>query len=850
MMVEAGLLGDHSTALGSGVRAARRLLLLLALLAGQSCSAASDPAEVQRSSEAPAKERADVPSTMVADEKMRVGAAEYAPGTATTAQKEATGEPPTITPRPERDGEPSAGSAKTPSHHEHERALPAKRRAKKSPPRTARSVRPSRSAAALEEKRSSRPDEWMLEDLRDSATVGGSASSAVGSSGIDLERERDEPRAVVSRRANDRGSEAQRARRPDRDVAEIREPVEAAPASPDEIAASPDVVPAAPAAEPPPPAMPAAAAPGSSQSEEATGSSVTAEPATLRTSSMPSETQGPQSYWNTWVTLATQIDSDPVAKLVPDVTYRLHLDLARLRYEHAQVHAADPSPSVREALKGTNPFEFEIVIFPDPDVFVKPKGTLWVRSMPVDPARPSTTEAPSSMKTPPRGQNASRDHELGYVSFELKTRRNVQKPMWGSVAISIWSNGRPVEELVTRHCVSPLVLEECATVDGDDDAETSSSGTNAIEAATRQRDVPDAGIHLVAVGDDSMWGIFRRRDQKLKDAVKWELDSAKTIRTNVATVLSSFVPGRDVGGLGRDLLSTLFPASSAARKARQALEALVRKPPDQGNHVLVVRSLPALAFPMALGTIDNKAIGNAFFVEQPLEGVDGAPAAPENPCPMDWIGLRPAPENVVRTILDGTLHKARNRLDGYSDPMLVNLRAQAQHNFFDINAFASWMRAADDEGPPKRVGLVLLSHHGEADHLSFGPLDRIPAASFVRPFARSSFAILNACGTGSPTAMGFVSALERENVSSIVATATEMQASMAVDFLHCFAQEQGKLVSAAPIREVFKLAQECLRSLEERAGNGPYGDSVFAYMLLGDPNVPVCPLESLPEQKP
>jgi hypothetical protein len=112
----------------------------------------------------------------------------------------------------------------------------------------------------------------------------------------------------------------------------------------------------------------------------------------------------------------------------------------------------------------------------------------------------------------------------------------------------------------------------------------------------------------------------------------------------------------------------------------------------------------------------------------------------------------------------------------------------------------------------------------------------------MRRFTKSSFAILNACGTGNPSATGFLERLGGLGFSAVIATATEVKAAMAVDFLHCFAVEQGKLRGPAPIGDVFSDTLACLREERPDAAALPYGDAVYAYMLFGDPAVPVCPL--------
>jgi hypothetical protein len=548
-------------------------------------------------------------------------------------------------------------------------------------------------------------------------------------------------------------------------------------------------------------------------------------------------------YWNLWTTLATETSStEAVTQLAESTSYRLYVDLSALRYDLMRPGLAESqsvSTPVLDALRDPV-VEFDVVIFPDQDLFERPEGADWAKRMPVNTGR-LLSYAGRDMPTDPFAvAGPMPDFRYGYVSFDLRTRAGVRVPTPGWIAVSVWIRDRPVEQLVTWRCVSSNGAGACRSPDP-----LFVPGGSALTAAGLHREQPDAGLHLISIGREEIWGVLHRRGESMQDALKWELGRRATIRHELAATLSTFNQTANVVGLGGDLLNVLFPSDQrGSDAARRAFEALVReRRAGAAPRTVVAKIDSSLAFPLALLAVDRRALGRDFLVEQPLERPPAVDSA--GPCRLQWVALRPAPDNAQPPVRDGTLLQARDRLDQYDDLLLRRLREPSEEHFFDMDVFANWMRERNDPGHARRTGLIILSHHGvaDADHLAFDEQHHIAPASFVRRFGDPSIAILDACGSGNPSAMGFVEHLEREGVASIIATATEVKAAMAVDFLHCFAREQGKIHEATALAKLYAQTLSCLRDTPETVDGPPHGDRAYAYMLLGDPQVPVCPLE-------
>jgi hypothetical protein len=233
----------------------------------------------------------------------------------------------------------------------------------------------------------------------------------------------------------------------------------------------------------------------------------------------------------------------------------------------------------------------------------------------------------------------------------------------------------------------------------------------------------------------------------------------------------------------------------------------------------------------------SEFLGARFAIEVPLgRAPDEAPKAPS--CDLSWVSVLP-PASDVRQGADEAMTAVRMRLAQRSNAVLRRWDTPQESScaFSKIEEFGEWMENGDSAST--RAGLLLVSHHasGAGKNLLFFSTDQsdgVPPPMLRRQFGQGSLAILNACGTGGATALGFVATLDSLGFQSIIATATEVQAPLAGDFIYCLAQQVSE--SPIPLGVAFDAAIQCLSELDDEV----YGARAFTYTLLGDRETTIC----------
>ncbi len=585
-------------------------------------------------------------------------------------------------------------------------------------------------------------------------------------------------------------------------------------------------------------------------------------------------------FWNSWIVMDTEPASvEPARALEPDRAYKLHLDLAGIDYRAVlakrepiatAVAPAQASDQVIALLSPTRASALiEIVVLPDERYFQRDPGDRWSRDMTIKPARVLAFDEKDITGSPfvhPDTDQAS--YRFGHVSFRLVTKA-VAKPTTTSIGIAMWADHRPVQELELLVCLDPS---------GDVGAgrcplpifRGGAAGATVAAALGEENLAPDAALHLVRLSDTRLVSVFRRGSEPLESALKWRLAVADDgfVRSHISRLTQIFrAADPELPNLGSHFLQDLFEyATDDVAQTRQEFirfftDQFRGSPGKAHRRTVAFRAGMKDFIPLGLAAVkvDDKPIflGERLSVDFAIPGatphmaraftgtvtLNGRPLVSDDgaaSCELPWVSVLPPLMGQGAGADDRTLLTARARLSSHESSLLRLWERKGDCTFTDMIAFRDWANTPD--AAPRRAGLFVLSHHDVAkDMLFFSPAqnDLMSSDDVTRPFAPGSIAILDACGTGNPAALGFIDALSKHGVQAIVATATEVKPEMASDFAYCLTHQFESRKKAIPLGDAFDEALTCLANTDKEGG-GKYGARAYTYALLGDRTVPVC----------
>lgn len=536
--------------------------------------------------------------------------------------------------------------------------------------------------------------------------------------------------------------------------------------------------------------------------------------------------------------------------------YTIRIDLAALEYAPGQAAVATvkPGKAFRDVLKelvnrtDKKTAKFTAIVMVDETVFERPEKQEFPFELNLERLR-TFLDGKMALPAAPLAElqkNGDADFRFAPLEFVLRTVSESKLPAdLGSIAVSIWHDRIPVDELSFGFCTVKSncngVKLEPGGLGGIDSARTALEGKSAL---------PVAALHLLQF-KGGVVGVFRDHTDVEAGYVTWYQvtrpeDLSKKLDEITAELANASATTLEAGGIG--LFNVIFPlGDDEAKKARNGFTAFVereiaKKAPRTGANTpsLFVRAqfsdkTPPAMLPLAMAVVPVSAtapefLGRYFRVETPLrlQAYGGA-----GQCISSWYVVGP-PEGE-----DKAFKAARDALVKSKRMALVSSRPVLQVGgkpFEVIGTIKEFLQWGKDGTMDRPTVLSILSHH-DRDHIRFGN-DKFHADALGRSFVgQPTMAILNGCTTGSSGAgaTGFIGALNRFGVQAAVATITEVTGDMAADFLDCFALEvesapaNGKLLS-----EAFSGALICLADTKQ------HGAKANWYALLGDGGLRLC----------
>jgi hypothetical protein len=550
--------------------------------------------------------------------------------------------------------------------------------------------------------------------------------------------------------------------------------------------------------------------------------------------------------WNAWAEPVSRSPSfRPVAFLEPNKNYQLVLDLAALAYRDlADIYTKAAGDQLKDwLLKSEAPeVNLKLLIIPDERFFKSANRT---ETLPINLERLRTAlnegieipETPFALLQ----QNPNRNFSFGRVQINLETRK---RQGTGSVAIALWADGVPVDELSIPLCVAAnaVAASKCTTANKLHD---SLAGIDPVRAATQQEAFslkPDAALHFVELNSTTQVGIFRDNTWPEGKYVSWKLErGTRATRTDLQQILARFDRSTNDAHLlpvGIELYNLLFPTDE--EKARQAFADFIARPRERRDPAnppsIFVRILtgdneePPFLIPLGIMVhdIDGKKdfLGFHFRIQTPLQIQD---YEPYSKCINNWVVL--APEAGASGI-PPELNEARERFSTWFETWEFK-------PIPDMDQFINWAEEIVSETEP--LSLFILAHQ-DSNSLYFEDNPTLGPNGIQRRFATPSVAFVNGCETGAPGSSAIVQKLNERGVSAVIATAGKVDRLLAGDFFsvlghHLTSNPAGQ---EYPLGIAHFLTLKELRNRKPLPNRFPYGAKALAYEVMGNSSLRIC----------
>jgi hypothetical protein len=585
-----------------------------------------------------------------------------------------------------------------------------------------------------------------------------------------------------------------------------------------------------------------------------------------------------EPFWNVWFESGDgNLTFQPITSASPGASLRLALDLSSLNLSSIisggngiAAHAAGANFLSRlESIKHETA-TLKILVVPSSNFFAPVSGEDRVYSYEISLKKLRKAMASEGFEDSAvalselRRSGGDVEWNVAYKSSLLQLLpENVlrkSQPAIATVALVFWIQD-PTSGLVPLGSISAgiCVAQDHGSCESTGTIVTTLNGLQQISAALQLSDsdasMSDAALHFVELDSSSMIGIFHCgacSDWKPDEFEAWPLtvSSQELVRQLHDTILDgletadSYNDDTAYARAGQALYDLLFGANDTARERFGEFVQLARERAKTRRplklFVRVLSTLPenVFAVPAALMHIPlpdgPEYLGNVVQLQSPLPKEDYSGGSL---CNGPWTALIPG---------DGESDIEMKNVLGELDTWPADLHQSVNVNLFtNVDKFATW--AADQKSQNGPISLLIVSHH-EPGRLFFNSQTRIPAvfaSSILRRFAPTSVAIVDACGAAKPGAFDVLKQLNLDNISTIVAATTSVDAYMGGAYLKLLMDhlEDKKGQESYTIGDAnFDVVQD-LRQLprKEPGSEGKtFGAAALIFQVLGNPNAHIC----------
>jgi hypothetical protein len=563
--------------------------------------------------------------------------------------------------------------------------------------------------------------------------------------------------------------------------------------------------------------------------------------------------------WNVWEERFSSVPTyQPVIPLI-NKDYSLVVNLSALvlnEFEKA-VYSRSTSSAISDWLeknKAVDSVDVDVLVLPDRKYFAVQMENERIKSLHIDLAKMRSIQKngfdiSDSPFATLRANKGDAPFSFGTQTFRIRTGSQTGN---GFVALSIWVDGKPLDELSMGVCILARQSDSCGPMP-------------AFESTFRGNDLsgkgtyPDAALHLIDRQSDIVgvyrcntcgWAANDYRTWQIEQSAKWFSDRTKEVldlMTQPPNAASHVTISQQFEQAGENMRNVIFDpqdtdaAAVAATFADFVFAARTKKQNKEQAPTLFVRFItskpdlilaPVNLMRMELSDHSKEFIGLALNIQSPLEFQDYSKATS---CISQWTLFVPPdkvpPPPSLQAVLD-----ARAQFDGWITTFQNNCHDCVKD---DENKFQTWLAG---NGPPQSEAVALLSHHSTNSVFFYdGGSPAIQSSSMTRSFAAPSLAIIDGCGTSEPGASEFIRAFNAHGISSVIATSTEVDPVMAGQFLASFMDLLRAHVgdSSYTVSRARFDAVTALYSAKDQSGNA-YGPRALAFILAGNGSVRAC----------
>ncbi len=519
-------------------------------------------------------------------------------------------------------------------------------------------------------------------------------------------------------------------------------------------------------------------------------------------------------FWNSWIESNRPWKRfEPLVSLSPAHSFDLILDLSTIDYSviAGTVSSRLASKSVSDLLEGTGNETVDLRIVAIPDALVRISSSERVQEMSVDLARLRNR----SSSTGPRvedpleelRENPDRDFRAGTAKFRFST---TNEEGTGSLALSIWADGRPVDELSVSYCIARASADCQGRIAF---AAANLSGTDSLGADPTAK--PDLALHVLDQEDGKAVGVLYCRECAWPggEFTSWDMSTTadyleqelgETVLPAIQTSLrlkDAAVRASELRNRGRSLLTLLFgnPRDPSARQAELKFNRAVHRLREAGANLalakrpsLFVRILPRgeggalLEYPLGLSYVSQLEGNSGFYLGESLRIESSLPRqdySRGDECISKWAVFAPKAEwfSASGDPLRMAVEPISQFLARVAD-IARDSEGKDASSFSMPLDFEEWL-SVDAPDPEEPTVILTVSHH-DGNQLYYTRLEGLVVASDIRrAFQSPSIAILVGCGTGSAGASEFVRRFNLMGIGAVVATSTEVNGQLAGAFI-------------------------------------------------------------------
>lgn len=431
--------------------------------------------------------------------------------------------------------------------------------------------------------------------------------------------------------------------------------------------------------------------------------------------------------------------------------------------------------------------------------------------------------------------------------FRLQTRDRTD---YGSLAIVVYRNGRPIDQIPLRICVA-CRERELVVVD-----DTVDKYLARFLNDTDKEPESDVALYVLDLSDDLSTGILTLKTGPEEFSYDpWPLRhrAAANVRDSIAKtyapVLGKTSDAAALAAKGEELARAIFPGEKGTALRARLEEFLTRtRPPGTPRPSFFVRitgvtDRSPIVFPVGLMAMKSITDGTGFIgrharVVMPLEeqnyGVFGQ-------CPQNILNLLPD-----STVDDAALKRARAALGDVTSERWRNA-AREDHRWSSGGSFGRWLL-----GNPRldSGAMFLLAHHSN-DSLWTDSNDTVEAhAVDGRIFQSPSWVVLNGCSTRTESSgSSFALKFNQSGAQAVIATHSAVDGALAGTYFRCL---DDVLTKAAddPGYDLGRAHLDATFCVWDRGSDGEpaapeqrrWGPNALKYTLLGNQSLRACPI--------